>query len=66
MLRQSEGTQAQRDRYDFVERPSKLANGVVGPPVAASNASSVVGTGEFYPETLVYALSYVTRSVMHS
>ena len=55
MLRQSEGTQAQRRRYDSLERPSKLANGVDDPPV--------VVPGEFYPETLVYALSYVTRSV---
>jgi hypothetical protein len=57
--RQSEGTQAQRHRHDSVERPSKLANGLVGPPAAASN---VVGTCEFYPEILVYTLSYVTRS----
>ncbi|KAH9005899.1 hypothetical protein EDB86DRAFT_3070969 [Lactarius hatsudake] len=66
VLRQSEGTQTQRDRYDSVERPSKLANGVVIPPVAASNAGSVVGTGEFYPETLVYALSYITCSAKRS
>jgi hypothetical protein len=59
VLRQSEGTQAQRHRHDSVERPSKLANGLVGPPAAASN---VVGTCEFYPEILVYALIYVTRS----
>lgn len=65
-LRQSEGSQAQRRRYDSLERPSKLANGVVDPPVASSNASSVMGPGEFSPETLVYALSYVIRSVKHS
>jgi hypothetical protein len=57
-LRQSEGTQAQRRRYDSLERPSKLANGVADPL-----ANSVVAPGEFYPETLAYALSYVTRSV---
>ncbi|KAH9048837.1 hypothetical protein EDB84DRAFT_126817 [Lactarius hengduanensis] len=51
VLRQSEGTQAQRDRYDSVERPSKLANGVVIPPVAASNAGSVVGTVPSVPST---------------
>ena len=59
VLRQSEGTQAQRRRYDSLERPSKLANGVDNPPVA----NSVVVPGEFYPKTLVYVLSYVTRSV---
>lgn len=58
--RQSEGPQAQRRRYDSLERPSTLSNGVVIPN---SNASSVVGPGEFYPETLVYALSYVIRSL---
>ncbi|KAH9083633.1 hypothetical protein EDB83DRAFT_2511952 [Lactarius deliciosus] len=51
VLRQSEGIQAQRDRYDSVERPSKLANGVVGPPVAAFNASSVVETVPSVPST---------------
>ncbi|KAI9442314.1 hypothetical protein H4582DRAFT_1848073, partial [Lactarius indigo] len=51
MLRQSEGAQAQRDRYDSVERPSKLANGVVGPPVTTSNADSVVGTVPSVPST---------------
>ena len=57
--RQSEGPQAQRRRYDSLERPSKLANGVVIP---SSNASSVVAPGEFYPEILGYALSYVIQS----
>ncbi|KAH9034875.1 hypothetical protein EDB85DRAFT_1889598 [Lactarius pseudohatsudake] len=51
VLRQSEGTQVQRDRYDSVERPSKLANRVVGPHVAASNAGSVVGTVPSVPST---------------
>ena len=47
-LRQSEGTQAQRRRYDSLERPSKLANGVVDPPIASSNTSSVMEPGEFF------------------
>ncbi|KAI9446686.1 hypothetical protein H4582DRAFT_594749 [Lactarius indigo] len=34
-----------------VERPSKFANGIVGPPVAASDASSVVGTVPNVPST---------------
>ncbi|KAH9004895.1 hypothetical protein EDB86DRAFT_1682280 [Lactarius hatsudake] len=34
-----------------VERPSKFANGVVEPPVAASNAGSVVGTVPSVPST---------------
>jgi len=58
-LGQSEGTQAQRDKYSSIERPSKLANGVVEPPVAASN-------GEFYASALVYALTSVTSSVKRS
>ena len=63
VLRHAEGTQAQRNRHDSVEGPSKLANGVVGAHVAASN---VVGTCESYPEILVYALTYVSRSFKRS
>ncbi|KAH9054270.1 hypothetical protein EDB87DRAFT_1687209 [Lactarius vividus] len=57
------GLKTQRDRYDSVKWPSKLTN---GPPIPTSNAGSVAGTGEFYLETLVYALSYINRNTKRS